>query len=296
MKRVLHIAILTALALAVCGGQSGPDGEKETVPAVIKLYPEGAAESSGLTGPEQDNGRVITNVTDPELHLYLPPGKKDTQAVLVCPGGGYRGLSWRIEGVKTAEWLNARGIAAAVLKYRMPNGNSAIPLKDARAAMEILRSRAEEWGIDGSNTGVMGFSAGGHLAASLATMFASETERPDFAVLVYPVVTMGELTNLITRRQLLGEEAPLELKDEYSAEMRVGASTPPVFIAFSDDDKTVDPRNGTILYDSLKANGVPAELHIYPAGGHAWGFDDARTAFTRRGEFYAALERWLAER
>ncbi len=172
-----------------------------------------------------------------------------------------------------AEWFASQGITAVVLKYRLPNRHSEIPLTDARQAMRTIRSHATEWGVDPGRVGVIGFSAGGHLASTLLTHF-DEGSRPDFGILFYPVVTMTKATHGGSRLNLLGENPSPELVERFSNEKQVTADTPPTMIFFSDDDGTVPPVNGTMFYDALKANGVRAALYVFPVGGHGWGFRD----------------------
>lgn len=257
----------------------------------LKLYPDAAGGDTGLPVVENRDDNRISGGYEPSLTVFFPEGKSNGQAVVICPGGGYAYLAAGHEGYKVAEWLNGQGVTGIVLKYRMPAGKHQIPLKDALTAVEMVRANAEEWGIDPAMIGVMGFSAGGHLASTAATHFTSEADRPDFAVLIYPVITMGDLTHMGSRNNLLGEEPDNSLIDAYSNEKHISPGTPPVFIAFSDDDRAVDPRNGTMFYNKAKEAGVPAELHIYPAGGHGWGVNES---FLYRDEFMSSLSRWLS--
>ncbi len=231
-------------------------------------------DSNGLSGPEKiDEKGFITNISSPAITVYPADDAKNTgMAVLIAPGGGYGAeASWH-EGRDFATWLAENGVAGVVLKYRLPNRHRLIPLEDAQQAMRVIRSNAADWGIDPSKVGVMGSSAGGHLASTLLTHF-DEGSRPDFGVLVYPVVTfIDSLTHRGTVRSLLGENPSQELRDYYSNEKQVTPQTPPTLIFFSDADKTVDPRNGTLFYEALRANGVPGALYLFPNGWHGWGF------------------------
>lgn len=258
----------------------------------LKLWPNGVPEENGLT--ESEGGGNYFNVTDPELHVYLPEKDKATgQAVVICPGGSYMGLAFQHEGVQVAQWFNQQGIAAIILKYRMPNGHYEIPRKDVQKAIETVKENASKWGYDRARVGVIGFSAGGHLASTAATHFTSERNRPAFAILVYPVISMHEeYTHQQSRESLIGKAYNPALIAEFSNEERVTKDTPPTFIAFSDDDSGVDPRNGTLFYNALQAHGVPGEIHIYPTGEHGWGWLET---FKYKDELRTSLARWLKD-
>lgn len=265
-------------------------------PMELPLYPEGPAESAGFKTEEYwpDSTRVVS-VQTPMLYVYLPEKSKSTgRAVVICPGGGYSGLAIEKEGYAVARWMNGQGITAIVLKYRMPNGHYEIPLKDAQTALETVRAKATEWGVDPGKVGIMGFSAGGHLASTASTHFSSEKNRPDFSVLIYPVITMDEtFTNRGSRQSLIGKDYKADLVTLFSNEKQVSAQTPVAFIALSDDDKAVPPANGVEYYLALKKHGVAGELHIYPTGGHGWGGFDTRFKYEK--EFQTSLARWLKE-
>ncbi len=227
---------------------------------------------------------------NPVIKVFLPE-KPNGKAIIACPGGGYQHLAMEHEGTQFAPWLNEQGIALIVLKYRMPKGNHEIPLSDAKQAMKIVRQHAKDWNIDTNKIGIMGFSAGGHLASTLATHFDSET-RPDFQILFYPVITMDKTyTHGGSRKNLLGENPLEELVKFYSNELQVTPETPKAFILFSNNDKTVPSLNGVNYYLALQKNGVSAELHIYPTGGHGWGFKDD---FIYKPQWIAALVQWLS--
>ncbi|MDH6311961.1 acetyl esterase/lipase [Parabacteroides sp. PFB2-10] len=260
----------------------------------LELWPGGAPENSGLTETVRPDGAGFNNVTDARLFVYLPAAKKaNGQAIVICPGGGYSGLAMQHEGYQVAAWLNERGIAAIILKYRMPAGHYTIPAKDVFRAIEITRERAAEWHIATNKVGVMGFSAGGHLASTAATHFTSPKNRPDFAALIYPVITMDQqFTHGGSRRNLIGDTPSEGLIAAYSNELRVSANTPPTFIAYSDDDTAVPAENGIRFYQAMKTHKLPCEFHIYPTGGHGWGWRDT---FKYKDEFRASFERWLKE-
>lgn len=200
-------------------------------------------------------------------------------AAIICPGGGYGGLVTGAEGHGIAAWLNKRGITGVVLEYRLPAGRSSVPLADANRAVRTVRANAKEWGIDPAKIGIIGFSAGGHLASTAATHFddgdpkatdAIErvSSRPDFAILVYPVITMGVKGHGGSRQNLLGKEPPAALIDLYSNEKQVTAKTPPTFLAHPVDDKVVPVENSKMFYEALQTNKVPSQLLELPSGGH----------------------------
>lgn len=227
-----------------------------------------------------------------EAHVYLPKAPNG-QAIVICPGGGYGGLAMGHEGSMVAKWLNERGIAGIVLRYRLPRERVTVPLDDARTALLLVRARAAEWGIDPAKVGVMGFSAGGHLAATALTLLPAG-ERPDFGVLFYPVITMTDpVMHGGSRANLMGRLPDQQTKERYSPELHVAADTPPMFFALSADDRGVKPRNSTMLFDVLTAARVPVEMHVYPTGGHGWGFGN--TPFKYYDEMKASLGRWLEE-
>ena len=261
-------------------------------PVVIPLWPDGAPNSNGLTGTEEDlEGGRVANVTKPSITVY-PAAKPNGMAIVACPGGGYVRLAMNHEGHDLAAWYNAQGITYAVLKYRMPNGHSEVPLSDAGQAIALVRQHAEEWGVDPHKVGIQGASAGGHLAASAATLYTSDATRPDFQVLFYPVITMQDNTHAGSRAGLLGPNPTDEQKLHYSLESQVNEQTPPAFIMLSTDDRSVPPTNGVNYYLALQAHGVPAALHVYPIGGHGWGFRDS---FTYKMQWTQELEKWLRE-
>lgn len=234
------------------------------------------------------------------IDLYFPK-KPNGQMVVVCPGGGYRYAASFREGLHVAEWMLERGITVAVLKYRIPNGHCKVPLTDVHNSFRYCRQHAQEWGVN--QIGIIGFSAGGHLAASGSTLWVDEVTRPDFSILVYPVITMEiGVTHKGTRERLITESAVWkhDVSDWYSLENQVTRFTPPTFLALCSDDKVVPAENSLMYYNALIDNKVAAELHIWPDGGHGWGFASDKyygkgtDKFSEyRAEFEVSLERWL---
>ena len=228
----------------------------------------------------------IRKVTDPTLDYYPAPADKSTgAAIVICPGGGYGLLAIDHEGTLVAEWLNKLGIAAFVLTYRLPSDeimvNKSIgPLQDAQEAMRIVRRHAKEWNINPHKIGIMGFSAGGHLAATASTHFADRvyesadttSARPDFSVLIYPVISMDStITHRGSRENLLGLSPSDEEVRNFSADESVTKDTPPAFLVHAADDNTVPIQNSINYLLALKRAGVPCELHLYESGGHGFG-------------------------
>lgn len=228
----------------------------------------------------------VSLVSVPTLSIFIPKEiKPDQTAVLIFPGGGYSHLSMDKEGKKVAEWLNTLGIVAFVLKYRLPSdiimkNKSVGPLQDAQEAIRYVRMNAAKWNIDPNKIGTIGFSAGGHLASTLATHFDdtvyeskfSISARPDFSILIYPVISMeNTTTHKGSQTSLLGKNPSQALLDDFSNEKKVTSQTPPTFLVHASDDGAVIPENSINYYLALKKNNIPAELHIYQNGGHGFG-------------------------
>lgn len=256
-------------------------------PLELKLWPEGMPNDNGMTCQEE-NG--VLYVAEPTLTVY-PATEGNGMAIVACPGGGYGKLAMDHEGKDMAARFNNQGITYAVLKYRMPNGHKEVPLSDARQAMRILRHRTGEWQL--KRIGIMGFSAGGHLASTVATHFEDEESHPDFQILFYPVISMDpEYTHRGTHDNLLGKQPAKEEEDDFSNELHVDGNTPPAFILHSSDDRSVPVAHSLNYYMALLRHQVPATLHIYPIGGHGWGYRDS---FTYKREWTGELEKWLRE-
>lgn len=259
----------------------------------LPLWPAGAPNSNGLTGAEEDlDGGRVANVVNPSITVYKA-SKPNGMTIIMCPGGGYARLAMDHEGHDMAPWLNAQGITYVVLKYRMPNSHYEVPLSDAEQAIRLVRQHAAEWGVRPDRIGIMGASAGGHLSASLATLYSSDETRPDFQILFYPVISMQPgITHGGSRQNLLGENPSQELENKYTLEKQVNERTPQAFIMLSADDGAVPPANGIHYFEALLQHQVPATLHVYPTGGHGWGFRDA---FTYKRQWTGELEKWLRE-
>jgi acetyl esterase/lipase len=242
-------------------------------------YVEKATISEGIT-------TRFEKVTDPALYVYLPAKEIATgTAVLICPGGGYANLAFNHEGHAIAKWLNDNGIAGIILKYRLPSDlimkdKSVGPLQDAQEAMRMIRRNASKWNINPQKIGVIGFSAGGHLASTLSTHYAekvyevkdSVSARPDFSILLYPVITMdASFTHSGSRKNLIGENPSEEAIKRFSNELQINENTPPAFLVHSADDKGVPVKNSFVYYEGLLKFNIPSELHVFQKGGHGYG-------------------------
>jgi len=225
------------------------------------------------------------NTSKPTLEIYLPLKQQaNGTAVIICPGGGYRFVSYQEEGLNIAKEFVQNGTAAFILKYRLPSDSimkdkSIGPLQDAQQAIKVVRQRAAEWNVNVNKVGIMGFSAGGHLASTAGTHFDSSfipnkehiNLRPDFMILVYPVISMSErLTHRNSRLNLLGANPKLKMVDFLSSELQVTDNTPPTWITHAGDDQTVDVENTIVFYQALKQHHVASEMHIYPKGDHGF--------------------------
>ena len=253
----------------------------------LKVWPNGTPDSNGMTLPEEVyEGKRVRNVSEAEIYVYLPKmGINTGAAVVICPGGGYEIEAMDHEGYDMAEWLVQHGVAGVVLKYRLPYGHDQIPLKDAQRTIRLVRQKAGEWGINPSKIGIAGSSAGGHLASTAGTRFdlgkADSTDpikkfscRPDFMLLLYPVITFNEeFGDMDSRTNLIGAGNKWELVEKYSNELQVTAQTPPTFLVLADDDGGVPPRNSIEFYMALKKYKIPAEMHIFRDGGHGFGMN-----------------------
>lgn len=254
---------------------------------IINIYPDKIPNSKTNNSKEVYNSGMYRSVTTPTLQIFLPEKDKATgTAVIIIPGGGYSVVVYDGEGIPTAKEFAKNGVAAFVLKYRLPDDSTMSdktigPLQDAQQAIKIVRENAAKWGVNANKIGIMGFSAGGHLASTEATHFkdalihnpSNTSLRPDFQILVYPVISLQDnLTHMGSRNQLLGVSPSKELIDRFSNEMQVDTNTPPAYIAHAADDKLVDVDNSIQYFEQLRHNNVPVEMHIYPKGGHGFIF------------------------
>ncbi len=263
---------------------------------VIKLWPDAAIPNAipGKTVTEKsetgaDGILRISDVTVPTLTVYPATGANATgAAIMICPGGGYWILAASHEGSDVAKWFTERGITAFVLKYRLPNDQimthpEEVPLLDAMQGMKLIRQRAAQYKVDPNKIGIMGFSAGGHLASTLSTHYFRTNEaaatsaarpnaaRPNFAILLYPVITFGAKAHAGSREKLLGKNPSAEQIAYYSNELQVTDQTPPTLLVHATDDNVVPVENSIDYYMALKKAHVPAEMHLYPSGGHGFG-------------------------
>jgi acetyl esterase/lipase len=275
----------------------------------ITLWPNeipNAIENSDYNEMEVIKDSQLTStskVTVPTLSLFLPDkDKSNGTAIVICPGGGYLHLAIDKEGFKIAKWLNTLGITAFVLKYRLPSDeimeNKTIgPLQDAQEALRIVRRDAKKWNINPEKIGIMGFSAGGHLASTVSTHYLDEvyvhdtiSAKPNFSILIYPVISMEEeITHQGSKTNLLGNTPSDSLVKFYSNEQQIDSLTPPAFLIHASDDKVVPVENSINYYKALKNNNVPAELHIYEKGGHGFGLGVKDTSLY----WTVSCEHWL---
>ncbi len=278
MKTLAALCLMTALAAA--------DDWKPLWPG------EAPGAKRPPAGTEKINeGWRYTDIEVPQYQVYVAPeGKRTGQAVVILPGGGYGILAMNHEGHDYAKWLNERGITGVVVKYRVGNPQLGyqfpVPFLDARRAIRTVRANAKEWGVDPAKVGVMGSSAGGHLASLCTTRFADTfpeegkdaidqlSARPDFSILIYPVISMGPVAHGGSRNNLLGKSPSPELLEKCSTEKQVTKATPPVFLLTTADDG-VDCRNSFDFASACKANGVPVTLHCFEKGGHGYGMNVA---------------------
>lgn len=275
----------------------------------INLWPEGKVPNSKQSDIAEKSDTDaqgilrISGVTVPTITAYPAPKDKATgAAVMICPGGGYGILAASHEGSDFAKWFNERGISAFVLKYRLPNEKAMthqheVPLMDAMQGMKLIRQNAEKWNIDTDKIGVMGFSAGGHLAATLSTHHnmgakASAEGKPNFSILIYPVISfLPAISHGGSRDNLLGPEKSEELIRYYSNELQVSEQTPPAFLVHAMDDTGVPVENSIEYYLALKKKKIPAEMHLYPKGGHGYGMrTEGKGSLANWPE---AMEGWL---
>jgi acetyl esterase/lipase len=264
----------------------------QTVIPLYKTVPNSKVSDVREVNDTTSKRGKVSKVIDPTLTAFLPePAKANGTAVIICPGGGYSYLVVNDEGAHVARDFAAHGIAAFVLKYRLPNDAIMVnreigPLQDAQRAIQLVRERAVEWHIDATKVGIMGFSAGGHLASTLSTHYQkavidnpkNTNLRPDFSLLIYPVITFQDsILHKGSKKALIGETASVEKTREYSNELQVTTDTPPAFLVQAANDKVVPVANSINYFTALQKHGVKAEIHIYQEGGHGFGMNNATT-------------------
>jgi acetyl esterase/lipase len=243
----------------------------------------------------------VSKVTDPSLIAYIP-AKPNGTAVIICPGGGYGILAIDKEGTNVAKKFNEVGITAFVLKYRLPSDlimddKSMGPLQDAMQAIYLVRKNANVWGINPAKIGVMGFSAGGHLAASLSVHYndmkvqnqENISLRPNFSLLIYPVINFGSYAHAGSVKNLVGDQPTDAQRRYFSAELHINAQTPPTFLVHANNDGSVPVRNSLAYDEALAKNKVPSEMHIYQAGGHGFGLNNTTT----KENWFETLKNWM---
>ena len=257
----------------------------------VPLWPAGKKPNS--------NGKIVTDslyneriwrVGTPGMYAFLvPQGENKGTTVVICPGGGYERLSHIYNGFQFAKWFNARGINAFVLLYRLPHqqdlqNRETAPLTDAQRAIRMIRANGSKWNLDKNKIGVMGISAGGHVASTLGTHFEDVSSimdsfdtvnyRPDFMILLSPVITMGKYAHPGSKRNFLGPDTTAAMISKYSNELQVKTNTPPTFVVHAQNDSTVNVRNSLLYYNALIEKGVEASIHIFPQGGHGIALSD----------------------
>lgn len=310
-----------AAALLTAPAESGTPVWSPSLPdpsEIVPLWPGTPPGGEGVnltltitersTAPSEYRDRAATNIAIPTLSVFRP-ANPDGSAVLIAPGGGYSRVVLDKEGYEAARRLNESGVTAFILLYRLPGEGWAhgadVPLQDAQRAMRVIRAGATRFGIDGARLGVLGFSAGGHVAASLATRFGAavyasvdaadaQDARPAFAAMLYPVISMLKpVAHEASREKLLGKDASQALREAYSCQRLVGATTPPSFLCAAADDRDVPIENTLGMFASLRAAHVPAEMHIFEEGGHGFGI---RLAAGKPAFYWPdLLLHWLAQ-
>lgn len=290
--KIRFFVLITGMLSAIWSHAAAPCNSEVSAPRIVPIWNNASApHDNGLRGDETEFGlRFIGNVTEAVLYIYpAAPDKATGQAAVICPGGGYEFVSMEHEGDAFARWIAEQGITAAVIKYRMPNHHPEVPLEDVEQALRVMKGEIPGAGdLSVQRVGIIGFSAGGHLAAMAATV---GRVRPDFMVLFYPVITAAkELAHEGSFDNLLGRERTEELNARYSLENRVTETTPPTILFLADDDDCVPALNAVSFYRALKEHGVAASLHIYPSGQHGWGILDR---FPYKSAWQSALTDWL---
>lgn len=272
-------------------------------PRILPIWPEGVPGALADSPPEYIEDNRVYSVQNPTLTLYAPPaGRANGTAAIICPGGGYGRLAVGHEGNAMADWLTAQGVTCFVLKYRLKEYGHPAPLRDVLRAVRLVRSRAAEFGLNPQRIGVFGGSAGGHLAASAATLYDHAdgrtgheldkvSARPDFVVLLYPVIQMdGPFVHRGSRTNLLGANPTPERIQLLSVERQVTKETPPTFLVHTAEDKSVPLENSVAFYLALRNAGVAAELHLYEKGPHGFGL---RKGLGPTSDWPKRCEEWM---
>lgn len=299
MKKIFIFASLLLIAFTQTHGQQVIPLYNTTIPG-SRPAPADFKETAE-TGT--DGVLRISKVSAPSLTVFAP-AKANGTAVIICPGGGYSILAFEKEGTLVAKKFAEIGITAFVLKYRLPSeaimtDKTLGPLQDALQAIYLVRKNAAAWGIDSHKIGIMGFSAGGHLASSLSVHYSDMkignqeniSLRPDFSVLIYPVINFGQYTHSGSIKSLLGDESTPQQRRYFSSELQVNANTPPAFLVHANNDGTVSVKNSILYNEALTRNKVPAELHIYQAGGHGFGLYNKTT----KEDWFESLKSWMQQ-
>ncbi|MBB3696813.1 alpha/beta hydrolase fold domain-containing protein [Flammeovirga yaeyamensis] len=302
MKLLTFLSFYFLIVSQLCAQHLVPLWEEDKIPNYT------ATDDKEYIAPNRDFNFTM-NIQKPEMEIMLPSKRSSNgKAVLILPGGGYAGVSYDWEGTEVGQWLNSNGIAAFVLKYRMPQAASVktsykAPIQDAQRAMRYIRAHAEEFNIDKDKIGVMGFSAGGHLASTLAThqeayytsndKVDEEAFQPNFLMLLYPVISMQKgVTHEGSKNKLLGKSPDKKLVDQFSNELQVNDKTPTTFIVHSGDDGAVPVENSIRFYQALVKHKVMADMHLYPEGGHGYGMGIANK---NAPKWKGLAELWLSE-
>ncbi len=273
-----------------------------TIPLYADKIPNSKPTVDGEKTVHENGIDIVSNISIPTLSIFLPTKEKaNGTAVIICPGGGYWINALSHEGTDVAKRFADLGITAFVVKYRIPNPLTMVnpeigPLQDAQQAILTVRKRATEWNVNPNKVGIMGFSAGGHLASTAGTHFTTNTLtiegnlRPDFMILIYPVISFKEnVGHMGSRDQLIGKNPSKEKIDLYSNELQVNTKTPPAFLVHASDDDAVKSENSILFYQALIKNKVPAELHIYQGGGHGFGMNNKTT----KDDWFDRCVNWL---
>ena len=300
MKRIYLSTVIFCMANIVTSLQA-----QETINLYNDKVPNSIAVATYVeTSETTPEGRIfLSHVSQPTLTMYKPAkGMANGTSVIICPGGGYQKLAITHEGSDIAKRFTDYGVTAFVLKYRLPNDSimenkTIAPLQDAQRAIQLVRQHSVEWGLDSLKIGILGASAGGHLAATAATLYnhvvidnpTGTSLRPDFTVLMYPAISFGALAHTSSAKNLLGNDTSKSRTDLYSCEKQVTANTPPCFLLHATNDKVVTPQHSILFYQALLAKNVPAEMHLYQGGGHGFGLQNLTTT----EDWFDSLIKWM---